>query len=85
MEFHAEQERFQNPEEEIAYLKEELAKREGALGRAPLANEREHLAKETVAAYQRALPEKVLADSFRMPEHEAEGVALRLSPERHDA
>ncbi len=84
MEFHAEKEQFKNPEEEIAYLKEELARREGALGRAPRASEREHLAKETIAAYQKAAPEKVLADSFRMPEHETEGIALRLSPERHD-
>ncbi len=85
MEFHAERGQFQNPEEEIAYLKEELAKRESALGRVANTHERERIAKETVATYQKELPEKVLSDDFCIPHKEAEGIALRLSPERHDA
>ena len=84
MEFHAEKERFQNPEEEIAYLKEEIARREGALPRAPNTKEREQIAKETAAAYQKEPSERVLADNFRVSRKEAEGIALRLSPEKHD-
>jgi len=85
MEFYAEKTHFQSPEEEIAYLKEELAKREGTLGRAPILAERERIAKATVAAYQAVSPEEVLAENFQMPRKEVEGVALRLSPERHDS
>lgn len=39
---------------------------------------------EKIAEYKSAEPERILADSYRVPAHEMEEIVLNLSPEEHD-
>jgi len=79
-----EQQHFTNPEEEIAFLRRQLAKRESSLERPASPEEREQFAEETVRAYE-ALPiHEVITPEQRMTPEETEGIVLELSPESHD-
>lgn len=75
---------FKSPEEEIAFLRGQLAERERADPRAPGGKEREHIARDVVAAYRAEKSESVLAPQYRATREHTEQVALKLSPEEHD-
>lgn len=77
--------RFTNPEEELTYLREHIAKREAELDAANIAVAKERIAEETITAYAAMVPEKVLAPVHELPKHETEAIVLRLRPETHDS
>jgi hypothetical protein len=78
-------EKFQNPQEEISYLREMIAKKEKEiLERTPDASV-EHVAREEVLKYAEKKPGEVLAEKYIVPTQEMEAIVLDLAPEQHDA
>src|SRR3990167_3409833 len=71
--------KFQNLEEEVKYLREQLAGKESL----PI-EKKEKLVKKVVTEYAKAPAEKVLVPEKVLPEKEAEGIVLKLKPEAHD-
>lgn len=75
---------FKTPEEELAYLREHIKRREEealASGEKLVPGE---VAKQTIEAYRDLPVEEVLHPSHAMKPGEREGIALRLAPEAHD-
>lgn len=77
--------KFSSPEEEIAFLREHIARRENELSQNVIEKTREQIAYETLKHYQSTPKEKVLTEEFALSKKENEAITLRLSPERHDA
>jgi len=77
-------EKFQNPQEEISYLREMIAKKEREiLEKTPEASV-EHVAREEVVRYAEKKPTEVLHEKYIVPTQEMEAVVLDLAPETHD-
>ncbi len=79
-----ESQKFKNPEEEIRYLREQIAQKEkevaGNVEPAPL----HVLTKEAVTEYRETPAKKVLAPSYQITKQQAEAIVLDLTPEPHD-
>jgi hypothetical protein len=76
--------KFNNPQEEIAYLKEHIAFREKNLVAEGVTYSKEDLHTETIAHYARSEAKEILTSAHRLPEHQVEKLVLKLSPEAHD-
>lgn len=76
--------RFASAEEELAFLKEHIAKQESRLDPETAQPVKEHITTETLEAYKRANAEDVLDSIHRMPAHDVERLVLHLKPEAHD-
>jgi len=78
-----------NPQEELANLRAEVARREQELAREsarPLTGaEREHVVAEKIQQHQAAPTDAVLHPQAQMPAGEVQGIVLKLSPEPHDS
>jgi len=79
-----EQLKFTSPEEEIAFLRAQLAERERTLEQPATGQERERMAEDAVRAYEATSAEDVLTPEYRMPQEDMKSIALNLSPEEHD-
>lgn len=95
--FHRGSPKFSSPEEEIAFLREEIRKKEETLGRfkehlpesgAENAGERvsarEEIIREQVQEYKQLPREEMLAPGYRMEPTERGEIVLHLAPETHD-
>ncbi len=78
------QEKFTNPQEEIAYLREMIARRERDLLEKTPDGSVEHVAREEVVKYAEKKPDEVLHEKYIVPTPEMEAVVLDLAPEAHD-
>lgn len=76
--------RFTTPEEEIAFLREQLQHKERALSEIGVESNREKIAEQLVDTYKHVPQEQVLHEELAVPQHQAEAVALQLVPETHD-
>src|SRR3990167_4094951 len=76
--------KFKSPEEELAYLRQRVAEKEGELEVANNRFESDRIAKREVAVYAETPAATVLHESYVMPEHESVRHQLRLEPETHD-
>src|SRR3989338_1247870 len=76
--------KFGTPQEELAYLREEIARKEQELKASQNAEALPTVASETVKSYKETPQEHVLAEPLAMTAHEQEAVVLDLSPESHD-
>ena len=76
--------KFGTPQEELAYLREEIARKEQELKASQNAEALPAVASETVKSYKETPQEHVLAEPLAMTAHEQEAVVLDLSPESHD-
>ncbi len=76
--------KFSSPEDELVFLREQIAKKEKELEIANVETTKERIAEETVKAYEALEPEVILAEPHAMKKEEAEGIVLRLRPESHD-
>lgn len=72
---------FRSPQEEIAYLRAQLAEKGVRDARSP---EGQEASKQVVEEYIAKQPEEVLAPQHQMPQEEIAGIVLQLSPEEHD-
>ena len=75
---------FKSPQEEIDFLRAQVAQKEQALVSSGMEVDREKIAQETLAAYKEKAVSEVLHPSQQMSEKEQTQVALRLAPETHD-
>ena len=75
---------FKSPEQEIDYLRREVARRDEALLARGERIEPVTVAKEAVADYAIESPERLLTPKARMTAHEEGAIVLKLSPETHD-
>ena len=76
--------KFTNPQEEIAYLRQMIARRERVLLEETPEASIEHVAREEVVKYAERKPDEVLHEKYIVPTPEMEAVVLELSPEEHD-
>jgi hypothetical protein len=77
-------EKFTSPQEELAYLREQVRQKEAELESAPNKFERERIAHREVQEYADMPAATVLHETVVMPEHEVLRQKLRLEPEQHD-
>ncbi|HET8574617.1 MAG TPA: type IV secretory system conjugative DNA transfer family protein [Candidatus Paceibacterota bacterium] len=85
-------EAFQSPEEELAYLRQQVAEKERMIStlehgqERPLSpEEREVAVTDVIHEYQTQDPREVLSGPHQMPEDERKKIALDLAPEEHDS
>ena len=75
---------FSTPEEELAFLRNQIAEKEKQLAEKGHELHRPNVINETVEAYKKQFPEQVLTKDFRMTEMHKEAIVLDLTPEPHD-
>lgn len=76
---------FETPEQEIQFLRNELERHaENSTETLPTPQHREQIAEKMVESYRNAPLEHVVHEQYRIPEHEVEGITLKLAPETHD-
>lgn len=76
--------KFQSPEEELVFLREEIAKREKELEMARVETTKERIAEETLKAYAEIDAAEILHPRHEIQKEEVEGIVLKLRPEPHD-
>lgn len=76
--------KFETPEQELAYLREQILLKEKALANKGEITEREAITRQTIASYGEKAPHEVLHPEMAMPKKEAEAIVLELAPEEHD-
>ncbi|MCX6717034.1 MAG: type IV secretion system DNA-binding domain-containing protein [Candidatus Taylorbacteria bacterium] len=81
--------KFKNPEEEIAFLREQIAKKEREIADKKEKGEKVEmpeagLTREAVRQYKEIPSENILHKKMQMEQKEAEGIVLELTPENHD-
>jgi hypothetical protein len=75
---------FASPQEELEFLREQVARREQELLEKKETPIREGVIKEQVDAYRERPAAEVLHQDLHIPEKMQEGIALELAPEEHD-
>lgn len=75
---------FVNPQQELEFLRAELAKKEVLLQSEGAPQTKESLAENLVETYKQVPVDQVLAPTLQKPVEQQEQVALRLQPESHD-
>lgn len=75
---------FKSPEEEIAFLREQLTNKERALGEIGVESSREKIAEQIVDVYKHVPQDIALTPEMAVPATQAESIALQLAPETHD-
>ena len=76
--------KFKSPEEEIAFLRNQVAQKEQQIVSSGKEADKEKIAKETLQAYKEMPAKEVLHSDNVVPVKESAALALRLSPESHD-
>ncbi len=77
--------KFTSPEEELDFLREQVADKERLLiEKGHFENAKENSVREVITEYTQAPKEKVLHKDLAMKERETEGIVLKLKPEIHD-
>ncbi len=77
--------KFKNPEEEIAFLRAQVAQKEKELTASGAEAKRENIAQETLSAYKEIPIKDALHKDMQISKKEHKAVALRLAPENHDS
>lgn len=80
-----EQKKFENPQEEIAFLREQIAQKEQSLQESGFEKPREEISREVVDAYKQTDAKDMLHESMHQTPQEHEQLVLKLSPEEHDS
>lgn len=78
--------KFQNPDEELEFLREQVARKEQELkSLGHFENAKDDALHETISDYKALPPKEVLHKDVIMKEKEVEGIVLKLKPEEHDS
>src|SRR5574343_396803 len=77
--------KFKSPDEELAFLREHIAKRERQLSAEGVNITTEQVARQTIEQYKTLPTQDVLHEGFIADQGEVEGISLRLHPESHDS
>jgi len=75
--------RFINPQEELEFLREKVAKQEQESNNIEQAPREETISRQ-IDEYKREKPEVILEENYRLPEKQEGEILLKLSPEEHD-
>jgi hypothetical protein len=75
---------LQTPEEELAYLREQIARKEAELAAARESQPRAQIAEERIIHHRNLPAEAVLAPEYQLSEEQAGELALNLDPESDD-
>lgn len=76
--------KFKSPEEELSYLREQLARKEQQLDKAGEYVHKEGLAHDAISEYKKINPSEIMHPSLAIKEKDAQALVLRLKPEPHD-
>jgi len=76
--------KFETPEQELAYLREQVAVRERALNKSGIEQPAETAAHEVVRSYAERRPHEVMHPEQVISEREQGEIVLELAPEAHD-
>ena len=76
--------KFKSPQEELAFLREQVKEKEQQLEAGQNRGESDRIAKREIAAYAQTPAHAVLHDDYKMAEHETLRHVLKLEPEAHD-
>lgn len=76
--------KFTTPEEEIAFLREQISKKEAELRENKIEYKVEDVVADQISRYKNQLPEDVLEETMQIAKHDLESIVLNLEPERHD-
>jgi hypothetical protein len=82
--FHQKTTQFENAEQEVAFLREQLRQREQVLAGQQVEIKKEDLAKNLIETYKQVPAHEVLHPKQILPEDHVEGIVLKLRPEDHD-
>jgi hypothetical protein len=77
-------ERPKTPEEELAYLREQIAKKEEEIKASGVHTEREKLISEHLEAYRNEVVEQAFKPPTELSEQEVRDIAVTFTPEEHD-
>lgn len=76
---------FKSPEEELSYLRNQVAEREKVLEeKGHFENASEHASTEVITEYAQLPKEAVLHKALVIPDKKADEIVLKLKPEAHD-
>ena len=78
------EQKFQTPEEEIQYLRNQIEQKEKQIETVGQQPDREKVIEHTISDYKLNSPEEVLEKGNVIPEVAREEIVLKLSPEEHD-
>lgn len=76
--------KFSTPQEELEYLREEVARRRKETENAGEFADTSKIVSEKISEYKKIVPEKILDKEFILKPNESEAIVLDLSPEEHD-
>ncbi len=82
---HTPTQRFETPEQELAYLREQIALKEKMLVEKGENASREKIAAQTIGAYAEKNPSEVIHPKLEMSKKESDAIVLDLAPEPHDS
>jgi hypothetical protein len=75
---------FTTPEEEIAFLREQISKKEAELRENKIEYHIDQVVQDQISRYKNTLPQEVLDQTMQIAQHDVESIVLNLEPERHD-
>ncbi len=78
------EQKFSSPQEELDYLREQVAKHEQTLSTKGEAVPREEIITDKIIDYKAIKPEEVLNSDYQLPKAEIDSIVLDLAPEEHD-
>ena len=86
MEKHLEsfEKQFTTPEEEINFLRNQIAEKEKELREKQYTVDTETVVQDQISRYRDILPKEVLDETYALSQHDVETITLNLTPERHD-
>ncbi|MEK7080156.1 MAG: hypothetical protein AAB901_02600, partial [Patescibacteria group bacterium] len=73
-----------SPEDELAYLRAQVAAKEAELSERDQTRSREDIAHERIVHHRESEPAAVLAPEYQLPHEEVNALALDLDPEQND-
>lgn len=76
--------KFASPEEEIAFLREQISNKETELRESKKEYKIDDVVKEEIQKYKDVLPKEVLDETYAIAQADVESIVLNLAPERHD-
>jgi len=79
-----ESQKFKNPEDELAFLRERLAEKEKEVLSSSREASKEELAEDIISEYKKYPPKEVIKKNLLIKEKDQERLVLRLHPEPHD-
>lgn len=82
--FNEQPKQFQNPQEEVAFLRAQLEQKQKEIESSAIEKTPQEIAHETINAYHELPSEVVLEKDYAVPSHEQEQIVLKLRPEEHD-